>query len=269
MKKAVNRWVFPGNAGLKECFSLAKKTGFEGMEINFANEGADLNLKTTKDDAEKIVSFAKDAGIKVCSVCAGWPPLTSDSADERKSAVDYVAKALEVTFWLGADTVLVVPGTVTEQIPYDVVYERAKKSMLELAPVAEKFKVFIGIENVWNKFLLSPLEMKSFIEEINKPYVEAYFDIGNVLVMGYPEQWIRILGKHIKKIHLKDFKTSVGNINGFSGLLEGDVNWHEVIKALKEIGYNDYLTAEFGPYKFYSDTILYHLSLAIDRIIGK
>lgn len=269
MKKAVNRCVFPGKMELKECFALAKKAGFEGVELNFSKEGPDFGMKTTKADVEKVVSFAKEAGIKICSVCAGWPPLTSDSADERKYAIEYAMKAIEVTSWVEADTVLIVPGTVTEQVPYDVVYERAKKAMLEIAPAAEKNKIFVGVENVWNKFLLSPLEMKRFIEEIDRPYIQAYFDTGNVLVNGFPEQWIRILGKHIKKIHLKDFRASTGNITGFVSLLEGDVNWINVFEALKEIGYDDYLTAEFGPYKFYPETILCQLSLAIDKIMGK
>jgi len=269
MKKAVNRWIFPASMALKDCFALAKKAGFDGVEINFANEGADVNLKTAKADAEKIVLYAKEAGIKVCSVCAGWPPLTSNSVEERKKAIDYVKKALEVTAWLGADTVLVVPGVVSEEVSYEVAYERARQAMLELAPVAEACKVYIGMENVWNKFLLSPLEMKRFIEEINKPYVQAYFDTGNVLVSGFPEQWIRILGKHIKKIHLKDFRTSTGNITGFVNLLEGDVNWAGVLQALKEIEYNDYLIAEFSPYRFYPETILFHTSLSIDKILGR
>jgi len=269
VKKSVNKWVLPGGMGLKEGFALLKKTGFEGMEINFAKEGADVNLKTTKPEAEQIVSLANEAGIKVCSVCAGWPPLTSNSAEERKEAIEYAMKAIEVTSWVGADTVLIVPGTVKEDVSYDVVYERAKKAMLEIAPVAEKYKVFVGVENVWNKFLLSPLEMKNFIEEINQPYVQVYFDVGNFVPWSYPEQWIRILGKKIKKIHLKDFRTSVGNAGGFVNLLEGDVNWPEVLKALKEIGYDDYLTAEFGPYKYYPETMLIHLSVAMDKILGK
>ena len=102
-----------------------------------------------------------------------------------------------------------------------------------------------------------------------KVSLKAYFDVGNVLINGFPEQWIRILGKLVKRIHLKDFKTSVGNITGFCYLLEGDVNWPEVIKALKEVGYNSYLTAEFGPYKFYPETSLLHLSTSIDKILGK
>jgi hexulose-6-phosphate isomerase len=111
--------------------------------------------------------------------------------------------------------------------------------------------------------------MKRFVEEIGSEYVKVYFDVGNILIIGFPEMWIRILGKLIKRIHLKDFKLSVGNINGFCDLLEGDVNWYEVIKALKEIGYDSYLTAELGPYKCYPETKIYNTSLAMDKILGR
>ncbi|MGB9677847.1 MAG: sugar phosphate isomerase/epimerase family protein, partial [Candidatus Ratteibacteria bacterium] len=121
----------------------------------------------------------------------------------------------------------------------------------------------------WNKFLLSPIEMKKYVEEIGSEYVKVYFDVGNILVIGFPEMWIRILGRLIKRIHLKDFKLSIGNINGFCDLLEGDVNWPEVIKALKEIGYNSYLTAEVGPYKYFPETKIYNTSLAMDKILGR
>jgi hexulose-6-phosphate isomerase len=108
--------------------------------------------------------------------------------------------------------------------------------------------VAIGIENVWNKFLLSPLEMARYIDELNSDFAKAYFDVGNVLQFGYPEQWIRILGKRINKVHVKDFSTKVGNITGFVPLLAGDVNWPAVVEALEEIGYDDVITAELSPY---------------------
>lgn len=268
MKKGIQMVAF-GGMDIKEAFKMAAKYGFDGVEINFNSETKDVGLTTTKADADKIVSYAKEAGIKIPSICAAWPPLTSNSADERKKAIEYVNKAIEVASWVGADTVLVVPGTVTEEVPYDVACERSKAAMLEIAPVAEKFKVYVGIENVWNKMLLSPLEAKAFIESINKPYIKFYFDVGNVLISGYPEQWIRILGKHIKKIHLKDFNTSTGNITGFVDLLEGDVNWKAVQEALKEIGYDDFVTAEYWPHKFFRETMVEKLSISIDRIIGR
>ncbi len=136
--------------------------------------------------------------------------------------------------------------------------------------MAERYRVTIGIENVWNKFLLSPLEMRDFVDKIGSRYVGCYFDVGNVLLTGYPEQWIRILGERIKRVHLKDFKISIGNINGFCNLLEGDANWKEVIKALKEIKYDSYLTAEIvPPYRQYPQALIYNISKNMDFILDR
>jgi hexulose-6-phosphate isomerase len=115
-------------------------------------------------------------------------------------------------------------------------------------PTAEKIGVTIAVENVWNKFLLSPLEMRGFIDSFKSKRVGAYFDVGNVLLTGYPEQWIKILGKRIKRIHIKDFKKSVGTVDGFVDLLKGDVDFTAVKKALAAIGYKGYVTAEMIPY---------------------
>jgi len=137
-----------------------------------------------------------------------------------------------------------------------------------MSSLAKKFKVYIAVENVWNKFLLSPLEMRKFIDEIGSEYVVSYFDVGNVLISGYPQDWIHILGKRIKKIHIKDFKTEIGNITGFVNLLEGDVNWQAVISALKEINYDNYVVAELmPPFKHYSEMLIKETSLKMDKIL--
>jgi hexulose-6-phosphate isomerase len=135
--------------------------------------------------------------------------------------------------------------------------------------VAERYRVNIGIENVWNKFLLSPLEFRDFIDRIDSPYVGCYYDVANTLLTGYPDQWIRILGsERIKKVHVKDFRTKIGTLEGFVDLLAGDVDFKAVIAALKEIGYDDYLTAEMIPvYHQYSDQIIYNTAASLDRII--
>lgn len=157
-------------------------------------------------------------------VLSGKPEL--EIKDCIKLAKEIVKKMLEFASYLDVDTILVIPGTVdvffnprVEVIPYDVAYERAFEVIKECIPVAEEYKVTIGLENVWNKFLLSPLEFRDFVDKFNSEYVGAYFDVGNVLLTGYPEHWIRILNKRIKKVHIKDFRTSVGNVNGFVDLL--------------------------------------------------
>ena len=187
-----------------------------------------------------------------------------------------IVKTARCCSLLGADTILVVPGLVgadfipgCEVTEYDVAYDRSLEALTQLKEYAEKVKVNIGLENVWNKFLLSPLEMRDYIDKIDSPYVGAYFDVGNVVYSGYPEHWIKILGSRIKKVHFKDFKARVGNINGFVDLLSGDVNYPGVMEQLEKVGYDDYVIAEMGIYKNYPDQTIYTTSIAMDRILGR
>ena len=285
MKKSINYWSFPeklangSEMSLKDCMQLAKKAGFEAIELTVAEEG-ELSLDSTRQDVEKIVETAEEVGIELSSLATGlfWDYSLSSSNDKVKDkARGIVKKMLELASYLGVDTILVVPGAVDvffkpegEVVPYDVAYQRSLESLKECLLTAEKYKVNIGIENVWNKFLLSPLEMRDFIDKLGSDYLGAYFDVGNTLVTGYPEHWIRILGKRIKKVHIKDFKGAIGNVNGFCDLLEGDVNWAEVMKALREIGYNDYITAEIlPPYSQHPEALIYNTSKGMDFILGR
>ena len=188
----------------------------------------------------------------------------------------WVKKILGVASWLEVDTVLIVPGAVDVSfkpgfpvVSYDKIYERLFQALEELAPIAETYKINIAIENVWNKFLLSPVEMKHFIDSIGSSYVGVYFDVGNVLQIGIPEQWIKILGSRIKKVHFKDFKKSIGTAEGFVNLLYGDVNWPDVISALKEIEYNSYVIAELSPPKFHPESLIFETSISMDKILGR
>ena len=175
----------------------------------------------------------------------------------------------------GLRGILVVPGAVEvffnpamEVVQYDVALQRVEEAMKELVPVAEKTKVAIGIENVWNKMFLSPLEARDFIDKFGSEYLGWFFDVGNIMLLGMPDQWIRILGKRIKKVHVKDFRRSVGNLDGFVDLLEGDVNWPEVMKALREVGYDDYLIGEMIPYYAHApETRVANTALALDKIL--
>jgi L-ribulose-5-phosphate 3-epimerase len=217
-----------------------------------------LTDKATKEECRAIVAQAKKIGIEISSVASGeswFASPTANDAKVRKQIIDFTKKALQITKWLGTDAYLFVPGAVdvfflpdAEVIPYDVCYKRAVEAVLKLVPTAEKVGVSVGIENVWNKLLLSPLEMCCFIDGFQSKRVGAYFDVGNVLLTGYPEHWIKILGKRIKRVHIKDFKKSVGTVAGFVDMLEGDVDFAAVKKALSAIGYKGYVTAEMIPY---------------------
>ena len=277
MKKGINRWGFV-EKNVRDCIKRAKATGFEGIELNLEAEG-EITLASKEKELLEIKKFAADTGLEISSIIAAllWKyPLTSGDKTIAKKGKDVVKKSVEIASILQADTVLVIPGVVgsvllapTEVYPYDVVYKRSQEVLKELAPFAREHQVYLGVENVWNKFLLSPTEMKNFIDEINEEYVQAYFDVGNVLLYGYPEHWIRILGKRIKKVHFKDFRTAVGTLDGFVGLLHGDVNWKEVMAAFKEIGYDGYAIAEYIPYKFHPEQLPIDISNAMDKIFRR
>ncbi len=278
MKKGISIWSFAGGT-LEENFKLAKEAGFDGVEVALALDG-EINLDSTEEDLLKIKAQAKAAGIELYSVASGlyWQySITSNDEAEREKAKACVRKQLWTASVLSCDTILVVPGAVSVSfapelgvVDYDVAYERSLAAFTELKKDAEQLKVSIALENVWNNFLLSPLEMRDFIDKIGSEYVGSYFDVGNVLYSGYPEQWIKILGKRIKKVHFKDYKKSVGSLDGFVDLLGGDVNWVNVADALEAVGYNGWVTGEMlPPYTYYPETILFNTSNSMDKIIRR
>lgn len=252
MLKGVNQWCFPEGTPLRTVFEVSRDAGYDCVELNVNPDGgAGLTMETTAKEADAISSMAQEYGLRIGSVSTSllWRfPLSSPDPEVRAQGRRIVQKEMELAERLGADTVLVVPGAVNASTSYEECYNRSRKELELLIPEAEKRGVKIGIENVWNRFLLSPLEMKRYVDDFASPHLGAYFDVGNILLYGFPEQWIRILGKRIFKIHVKDFKTGVGTGHGFVPLLAGDVNWPEVIAALREIGYTDALTAEVGIY---------------------
>jgi hexulose-6-phosphate isomerase len=261
MKISASYWIFDGGLDgslpIKSAMEQASKMGFEGIELGIASQGV-LTHNTSQAECEEIVREAEKHGLEISGVASGESWTTSPTAndeDVRLKIIDFTQKALQITHWLGSDAYLFVPGAVevfflpdAEVIPYDVCYQRASEAISQLVPVAEKLGVAIAVENVWNKFLLSPLEMREFIDNFNTSQVGVYFDVGNVLLTGYPDQWIRILGSRIKRVHIKDFKLSVGNADGFVDLLEGDVDFEAVKQALSEINYDGYVTAEMIPF---------------------
>lgn len=256
LKKAIILDMLPENPDLKQRFALAKELGFHGLEVKPVD-----NL----DSACRMHQIARKVGIELHSIIyGGWhAPLSSPDPEVVRKGLEGVKKALECAKELGADGVLLVPAVVNEQVRYVEAYERSQKHLKELAQTAEKLRVMILVENVWNNFLLSPLEFARYIDEINSPWVQAYFDVGNVVAFGWPEDWIRTLGKRIKKVHLKDFKKGPRQ---FVNLRDGDVNWKEVRRALEEIGYRGYLTAELrgGDAEYLRD-----LSSRMDAIINE
>jgi L-ribulose-5-phosphate 3-epimerase len=270
LKKGINLWCFPNDWSLKKRLALAKDAGFHGIELNIEEEGY-LKLESSANELNEIRNLVNYYQLDIVGLSTSlfWKySLTANDFDSRQKALGIVKKMIEISSTLQVDTILVVPGLVTEDVRYDYAYERAMQSLKETAKFAEKKNVTIAIENVWNKFLLSPLEMKRFIEEIDSSFVKAYFDVGNILSVGFPDQWISILGSHIQKIHVKDYKNETGNFHGFTSLFQGDINWTQVMNALQAINYNGYITAEVMPYKFYSERLIFELSNSIDAMIN-
>jgi L-ribulose-5-phosphate 3-epimerase len=171
-----------------------------------------------------------------------YPLSSADPAVVAESVKGMQTSLRNAHFW-GADTVLLVPAVVNPQTSYRDAWTRSQEQIRKLIPMAAELKVIIGIEEVWNKFLLSPLEFARYVDEFKSPWLRAYFDVGNVVFYGYPQDWIRTLGKRIVKLHIKDFKYQ-NEMTKWTPLREGSVDWLEVHKALAEIGYQGSATVE-------------------------
>lgn len=277
MKIATVFWHEKGKTYIEE-FMFLKEVGFDGVEVTVSemNEKTPplsargyLRFEVLKDDAKRLLEASKEVGLDIHSVRSGllWKySLTASDPNVRRKAISIVEKELEICSYLGATALLVVPGVVTEDIPYDKAYEISLRSIKELSKKAEKEDVFLCIENVENNFLLSPLEMRNFIDEVGSEKVGVYLDIGNVLAchQAYPQHWISILGKRIKKVHVKDYNIRLKSI---TYPFQGNVNWPSVIEALKKVGYDDYLTAELTPYKLFPEKFFKDLAETMKIII--
>jgi hexulose-6-phosphate isomerase len=281
MKKSVSIWSFFGAHDLQGKMRLAARSGFEGFEIDLSEDGP-LNFKSTAEDFQAIRAMADKEGLRLSGLASGlyWGanPASADPAT-RDRARQILARQIVCAGALGIDAILVVPGSVgvdfipgCEVVDYDVAWTRAKDFIAEAVPSAARTGVHIGIENVWNKFLLSPLEMAAFIDQFGSEMVGAYFDVGNALATGYPEQWIRILGKRIRRVHFKDYRRNVGSADGFCDLLSGDVDWKAVVAALRMAGYDGWVTAEMIPpvpfYKHCPDVLIENSARAMDAILA-
>ncbi len=277
MKRGINIWSFPAGTSVEDAMRIAKKAGYDGIELSLDAEGL-VSLKSTEAEVRALRALADEIGIEISSLATGlyWDTsLTSDDPEVRERAKDILRFQIKAATWLGVGAILVVPGCVGADfapgsgvVDYDKAYDRSLEALKELAPEAEAAKVTIAIENVWNKFLLSPIEMRDFIDKIGSDWVKVYFDTGNALLVGYPEQWIKILGRRVGRIHIKDFRNIVGNINGFVDLLAGDVNFPAVMKELRAIGYDGYLTAEMNGFPCATDAVVYRTLDALNRIIA-
>lgn len=234
LKKGYMLNAFPGAAGtpLLRQFEMLKAAGFDGVEPR-----SHLN----QDEVLK----ARDAtGLEIPSVTCGTHSrmLAQPAPSAQQAGIDGIQQALRDAKRYGASSILVVPGLVTERITYQENWDRTVAGIRACLPLAEELGVTMAIENVWNEFLLSPLEAARYVDEFRSERVRMHLDIGNLMYLGWPEQWIRILGARIAKVHIKEFSrkkmNEVGKRKGFDvEYLEGDNDWPAIMKALDDVGY--------------------------------
>lgn len=221
-------------------FQAVKVAGFEGIE------------PSSHMDQAEVLAALKSSGLSAASVCCAthWKkPLTDPSAAVREEGLRGLQQALRDAKAYGASSVLLVAGAVNKQVSYDDAYKRSQIEIRKALPLAEELGVKIAIENVWNHFLLSPLEAARYIDEFQSNAIGWHFDVGNVVTYGWPEQWIHILGKRILKLHIKEYsrakRDKTGPSSGFQvQYLEGDNDWPAVMKALNDVGYSGWGIAE-------------------------
>jgi L-ribulose-5-phosphate 3-epimerase len=257
IKKGLVFDMVPGDRPYADRFKLVRDAGFHVVQA-----------LTEPDErkAEELKAAADAANIRIDSVMNvdhwRYPLSSSDPAVVEKSLSGMRTSMQNAKLW-GADAVLLVPAVVTPQTSYRDAWTRSQAQVRKLIPLAEELKVVIAIEEVWNKFLLSPLEMAQYIGEFQSPRIRAWFDVGNVVLYGYPQDWIRALGKAIVKVHLKDFKRTE---NGYAwvNLGDGDVDWPAVRQAFADIGYAGSVIAELEQG---DEAYLRDVSRRIDRLL--
>ena len=239
IRPAVKFHMLESEAPIRERFRTIREAGYEGVEVRSPND----------HDTAAIVEAREETGLEVIGVVAGWKNFGSTDPEELRQSHEELRTALRDAADYGASLVLLVPETVDAEMPYDRAYDRSIAEIKKVLPRAEKRGVRIGIENVWNNFLLSPREVAAYVDAFESEWLGAYFDIGNVAKHGWPEQWIRILGDRILRLDVKGFSRDVMNERGPAAgfeadIGEGTIDWAAVGEALDDIDYQGWATAE-------------------------
>jgi hexulose-6-phosphate isomerase len=244
MKVGITQIVI-SSMSLDECLDLCKEADYECIELSF-REGGALDINMSESEIKAVAKKCSDAGVEISSIIGGYSDrgnMLSLDPEERKKGSKSIRRILEIGEILGTDGMLLHPGQLTSEGTYQEAWDGLLNELKEMAPVAESHKVAIGVENVWNKFLLSPKEMREFVDAVGNDWVGTYLDTANMMAYGYPEHWIRELGKRIKKVHFKDFKRRE---HKFVNLLDGDTDWALLMKEFRNIGYDSYAVHEVG-----------------------
>ncbi len=244
MKIGVTQIIL-GNMSLADTLGLCQEAGYEAVELTFG-EGRELDIDMSDTELHGIADTCRAAGIEISSITAGYAArgnLLSIDSSEREKGKRSLARGIAIAGELKVGAILLHPGQLSAEGMYQQVWDNLVGILTELTSEAEAHHVAIGLENVWNKFLLSPKEMREIVDEVNSNWVGTYLDTANMMAYGYPEQWIRELGSRIKRVHFKDFSRGA---HQFVNLLDGDTDWAVVMQALRATGYNGYIIHEVG-----------------------
>ena len=237
--------IILGDTSLADTLELCQEAGYEAVELVFGEE-KDLNIQLSRDEVLAVGQRCAEAGVEIGSVIAWYAErgnLLSRSSVERDQGCKSLLRSLEIAGILGVDGVLLHPGQLGAEGTYEEAWDDLRDLLKEAAQAAAANNAVIGLENVWNKFLLSPKEMREIIDEIDSEWVGAYLDTANMMAYGYPEQWIRELGARIKRVHFKDFNRRE---HRFVNLLDGDTDWSTVVAELRQAGYDRPVIHEVG-----------------------
>lgn len=283
MKKSINLWAFPypEKMNLEQCLRLAKSAGFDAVELNYDLDN-DLSPKSGAKEYAAIRALADKIGIQISGLCSFlfWPyPLTANDNAKRARGFELAAKMTQAAHDLGVENLLVVPGAVNipwrtdyEPVPNDICDKRAREAIAKLLPNAEKLKVKLNIENIFfNGYLMTPGEMIDFVDSYKSEYVKIHFDTGNIMMFQFPEHWIKMLGKRIQNVHLKEYtkKGTDYSLETFRPLLDGTTNWPAVMESFEQTGYRGFLTFEyFHPYSHFPEALIYQTADSLDRLLG-
>lgn len=249
MKKALNAWTIEDELDFEATFKAVSEAGFDAIELNVDAAGRSahsLTLESTENDYAKIRELIEKYGISVSSISSSLWEGKMGHPEEWADAVALLHKQIEAAKALGADGILTVPGGMSDTVSLDTARKNCSAFLKSQKDYIEKEGIFVGVENVWNLFFLSPYDAASMIDEIGCPKIGMYFDVGNVLAFSNPADWIEIIGKRIGKVHVKDYLLTTRTLKGgaFVDITHGSADWAKIIPMLRGIGYDGYLVGE-------------------------
>ena len=275
MKKSIGDNIFPEDMSFENGLKLLKRAGYEGIEL-WLGDRPWFQMNTTDAELRQLFTKIQDTGLEVSDVANSldWKQnVSARDPKQREAAFRHIQRQIEAAQMFKCDAILVVAGLVTSEESYNSVYARTVEALQELGKKAGNAKVKIGVENCNSeqKFLLSPREFYTFLNDVNNPWVGIHLDVGNIHDTGFPEQWIQIHATRITRMHMKDVhvhRGRCGNQSVYTNIFLGDNNWRAIRNAMTKIGYNGWLIAEMEErYHYAPDQQVYDTAAALNWLI--